>query len=324
MMSENGPGGAEIYPWLSGHWTFFMQRLGRGKLAHALLIEGPAGAGKTALARAMVARLLCREELPRACGQCRSCQLLAGAAHPDYFDLQPEEDSEVIKVDQVRALIGRLDLTTSISERKVAYIHPAESMNSAAANALLKSLEEPAGNTVLILVSDNPGRLPVTIRSRCQAIAINQPDPRLVLDWLQQSSGKGPEQLEAALQAAGGSPLRAAHYLVSPQLDAYAQVRAGLATLLQRPGSVSAVSHELNGLSAVDLWRWLSICTGEVIKSSMAGQRLSWLPAGPHLRDKTLLELQQRADINRQLAGTQVRGDLLLQDWLIRWAEQVV
>ncbi len=74
----------------------------------------------------MVARLLCREDHDRACGHCRSCQLLAGAAHPDYFDLQPEEGSEVIKVDQVRALIGRLDLTTSISERKVAYIHPAE------------------------------------------------------------------------------------------------------------------------------------------------------------------------------------------------------
>ncbi len=324
MTGESTPSGTELYPWLSGHWSFFMQRLENDRLAHALMIEGPGGIGKTALARAMAARLLCREHKDHACGHCRSCLLLPGAAHPDYFNLQPEEGSEVIKVDQVRALIGRLDLTTSISERKVAYIHPADSMNIAAANALLKSLEEPAGNTVLILVSDNPGRLPVTIRSRCQSISINQPDPALVLDWLHRCTGKDRQQLSAALQAAGGSPLRAMHYLESPELDAYQKVRAGLATLLQRPGSVSSVSNELNGLNPVDLWRWLSICTSEVLKSSMVGEPLNWLPANTYLHDQSLLELQRQADINRQLSTTPVRGDLLLQDWLIRWAEQVV
>lgn len=323
-MSKPVLNGTEIYPWLSGHWSFFMQRLSSDKLAHALLIEGPAGIGKTVLAEAMVARLLCREDQPRACGDCRSCKLLAGLAHPDYFDLQPEEDSKVIKVDQVRALIGKLNLTTSISERKVAYIHPAESMNASAANALLKSLEEPAGNTVLILVSDNPGRLPVTIRSRCQAISINQPDTRLVQEWLEQSTGKDQEKVRYALQAAGGSPLRATQYLESDGLDAYAQVREGLASLLERPGSVSRLSAELNEFNPADLWRWLSICTGEVIKSIMTGQPLNWLPANRNLRDKALLELQRQADINRQLVVTQVRGDLLLQVWLIRWAEQVV
>lgn len=314
----------DIYPWLQGHWTFFMQRLETDKLAHALMIEGPSGVGKTNLARTMVARLLCRENQPRACGQCRSCQLLRGAAHPDYFNLQPEEGSKVIKVDQVRDMIGKLDLTTSISERKVAYIHPAEAMNAAAANALLKSLEEPAGNTILILVSDNPGRLPVTIRSRCQSIAVNQPDARLVHDWLEEVSKATPEQVSAAFQAAGGSPLRAAHYLSSPEQDAYAQVRSGLVTLLARPGAVSQTSSQLNELDPVDLWRWLSICTGEVIKSSMTGQSLEWMPANPKLRDRRLLELQRQADINRRMASTQVRGDLLLQEWLINWAEQVV
>lgn len=314
----------ESYPWLSGHWSFFIQRLKTDKLAHALMIEGPSGVGKKILARAMIDRLLCSEDHPRACGQCRSCQLLAGGAHPDYFDLQPEEDSKVIKVDQVRAVIGKLDLTTSISERKVAYIHPAEVMNAAAANALLKSLEEPTGNTVLILVSDNPGRLPVTIRSRCQAISISQPDPKTVQKWLEQISGSSLEKVEAALQAAGGSPLRAANYLDSPGLDGYGQVRMSLASLLVRPGSVSQVSNQLNELNPMDLWLWLSFCSGEVIKSNMLGKSLSWMPANPKLRDKPMLELQRQADINRQLASTQVRGDLLLQDWLIRWAEQVV
>ncbi len=323
-MAEPGATDNGIYPWMSGHWSFFLQRLEHDKLAHALMIEGPAGTGKTALAKTMVARLLCREPRDFACGQCRSCKLLAGAAHPDYFELRPEEDSEVIKVDQVRAMIGKLDLTTSISERKVAYIHPAETMNAASANALLKSLEEPAGNTVLILVSDNPGRLPVTIRSRCQAMTINQPDPIIVQDWLVKSSGQAPGRVGEALQAAGGSPLRAAHYLDSPELDAFSQVKAGLSSVLGRPAAVSQVSSELNTLDPVELWRWLSICTGEVIKSVLVGQPLNWLPANPGLHGVALLELQRQADKNRQLAATPVRGDLLLQVWLINWAEQVL
>jgi len=313
-----------MYPWLSGHWSFFSQRLEQDRLAHAVMIKGPAACGKMNLANAMVARLLCRENQSQACGECRSCELLAGGAHPDYFELQPEEDSEVIKVGQVRNLIDKLNLTTSISARKVACIHPADCMNSAAANALLKSLEEPAGITVLILVSDNPGRLPVTIRSRCQTISVAQPDTRLVLDWLESSSGKPRDKIKAALEAAGGSPLRAAYYLDSPELDAYGQVREGLATLLVRPGSVSVISGELNELNPADLWRWLSMCTGDVIKSIMAGAPVNWLPAESKLHDKALLQLQKQADINRQMSTTPVRGDLLLQDWLIRWAEQVV
>ena len=313
-----------IYPWLSGHWAFFIRRLETGRLAHALMIEGPSGCGKAMLAEAMVAKLLCREDQAQACGKCRSCKLLVGAAHPDYFELQPEEDSEVIKVDQVRALIAKLDLTTSISMRKVAYIHPADSMNRAAANALLKSLEEPAGDTVLILVSDNPGSLPATIRSRCQAITVSQPDRQLGLDWLKSSSGKADDEVGAALQAAGGSPLRAAHYLSSPEFDAYKQVREGLVTLLARPAVVSLVCQQLNELDPVDLWRWLSMLTGDVIKSRMTGSLSDWFPAAMSLTDKTLLQLQQQADINRRLSATQVRGDLLLQNWLIKWAEQVI
>jgi len=314
----------DIYPWLSGHWSFFNQRLEQDRLAHALMLTGPAGSGKTALAAAMVARLLCKDDQAQACGHCRSCQLLEGGAHPDYFDIHPEEDSKVIKVEQVRGLIGRLDLTTSISARKVAYIHPAETMNAAAANALLKSLEEPAGETVLILVSDNPGRLPVTIRSRCQSISIDQPERGVVAEWLEARSGAAREVLNAALQAAGGSPLRALHYLDSPELDAYAQVRESLATLLGRPGSVSLVSSRLIELNPLDLWRWLSMCTGDVVKSIMAGLPLNWLPETLELNGRTLLQLQKQADINRQLSATPVRGDLLLQDWLIRWAEQIV
>jgi len=313
-----------IYPWLTPHWTFFLQRLEQNRLAHALMIEGPAASGKDALAGAMVAKLLCSAELAEACGQCRSCKLLVGGAHPDRFDIRPEEGSDVIKIDQIRALIASINLTASISSRKVAYIHPAEAMNLAAANALLKSLEEPAGDTVLILVCHQPGRLPITIRSRCQSIVVNQPDADVVLPWLETSSGKSGAEVGRALTAAGGSPLRAAFYLQSPEADAYTQVQTGLATLLARPGSVATISTGLANLNPDDLWRWLSMSVAEAIKSVLAGIPANWLPADRNLKVKSLLELQKQADLNRRLATTPIRGDLLLQDWLIRWAEQSI
>jgi len=190
---------------------------------------------------------------------------------------------------------------------------------------LLKSLEEPVGDTVLILVSNQPGKLPVTIRSRCQMISVSQPDSQPVLDWLLNTSGKAASEVSAALQAAGGSPLRAVHYLDAPELNAYMQVQEGLAQLLSRPGSVSLlVNSEFGDVNPAELWRWLSMCTGELIKSRMTGQPLNWLPATVNLHDKKLLQLQRQADINRQLSATPVRGDLLLQDWLIRWVEQII
>lgn len=313
-----------IYPWLTEHWAFFLRRLEQNRLAHALMIEGPADTGKQALANAMVAKLLCSEDQSEACGQCRSCKLLAGGAHPDRFDIQPEEGSDVIKVDQVRALIASLNLTSSISARKVACIHPADAMNLAAANALLKSLEEPVGDAVLILVSSVPARLPVTIRSRCQSVIVRQPDSQPVLDWLEVNFNQSRDEVEAALQAAGGSPLRAARYIDSPDSDAYRQVQEGLATLLAHPGSVSLVSARLGELNPVDLWRWLSMSMGEAVKSVMTGSTTNWVPAGRQLQAKSLLELQKQADFNRRLSATPLRGDLLLQEWLIRWVEQSI
>ncbi len=317
---------ADIYPWLLEHWTFFCQRLEQDKLAHAIMLQGPAGNGKSVLADAMVAKLLCVENesegLTRACGWCRSCKLLVGGAHPDRFDIQPEEDSLVIKIDQIRGLISTLNLTTSVSKRKVAYIHPAEAMTRASANALLKSLEEPVGNAVLILVCNDAGGLPVTIRSRCQSILVHQPDFKLTLDWLMRRSGESRDAVTAALQAAGGSPVRGAHFLASPEQDSFDQIQKGLATLITRPGSVSAIGTELSKLNPDNLWRWLSICTAAAAKSAMAGESLDWLPADAVMKIKVLLHLQKRADLNRKISTSPVRGDLLLQDWLIRWAEQ--
>ncbi len=313
---------ASNLPWLAEHWAFFVQRLQQGRLPHALMIEGPGGVGKQHLSQAMVARLLCNDHQLQACGVCRSCKLFAGGAHPDCFDLSPEEDTSVVKVDQVRDLLASLNLTTSVSERKVVRINPADGMNAAAANALLKSLEEPNGNAVLILISSDPARLPVTIRSRCQSIALALPDRAISAAWLATVSDRSAEDISLALAAAGGSPLRAQRYLESPALSGYAEVCDSLAKLLEGPAAVSLISSLLQEHDADDLWRWLSICCSEAVKSVLAGFVVEWLPDNVPLQASKLLGLQKQADINRKLAATPLRGDLLVQDWLIEWAMQ--
>ncbi len=169
------------YPWLAYAGERLARNAEGGRRAHALLVSGPRGLGKVDLALREAAALLCLSGERPACGRCRSCQLMAGGAHPDFRQVTFEVNDKgqlrsVIAVDQIRDLIASLQLTNSLSALKVAVIHPAEAMNRNAANALLKTLEEPAGDLVLMLVASDDARLPATVRSRCQVIGVRQPD----------------------------------------------------------------------------------------------------------------------------------------------------
>ncbi len=301
---------AERLPWLQPAWTAYQDRLRADRLAHALLLHGPAGTGKSLLAHAMVAGLLCQQPKEgSACGQCRSCVLLNGGAHPDWFWLRPEEGKHQIKIDPVRETIRSLGFTTTISRRKVALFEPAEAMNRNAANALLKSLEEPPGDAVLILLSHNPSRLPVTIRSRCQAIAVPMPSDEVALEWLVDSVGLKREQATQALSAAGGSPLRAVAYHEQEMVPAHRELRNRLAALATGRETIPAVVSSVRDVAPDTVWLWLSTLSAERLRQSV----------GQGGDTRRLVRIQQMADRNRQLTRTAVREDLLLRDWLIEW-----
>ena len=139
----------DVLPWQVDLWR---QLAGRAQHAHAYLLHGPAGIGKRLLAEQLMALLLCQRPVEaRACGECKACQLLAAQTHPDHYVLEPEEVDKAIRVDQVRDLVGFVTQTAQLGGRKVILLEPAEAMNLNAANALLKSLEEPSGDTVLLL-----------------------------------------------------------------------------------------------------------------------------------------------------------------------------
>ena len=208
----------ELYPWQADVFADLQQRRAQGRLAHALLISGPVGIGKLQLANVFSQSLLCAEPQADglACGQCHACSLYAAGTHPDFFRLSPEDDSKVIKIDQIRALIEKMSLSSHYGRYRAVILNPADAMNIAAANALLKTLEEPPADTVLFLITDRPSFLPATIRSRCQSLRLALPPVQIAQAWLA-AQLDNPRDAAVLLGLAGGAPL-AAEALAAEQL----------------------------------------------------------------------------------------------------------
>ena len=210
-------------PWLA-------PALARGvaQRSHALLLHGPGPLGQLDLALALAAAALCEAPQPdgRACGHCAACGLLAARSHPDLRVLLPDavsvklgwltveegadgtskskaKPSRDIKVDAVRAAIDWAHVSSSRARAKVLVIHPAEAMNEVAANALLKTLEEPPGLLRLLLTASEPDALLPTVRSRCQRLPIGWPQAGEAAAWLEAGGVTGGAEL---LRAAGGLP----------------------------------------------------------------------------------------------------------------------
>lgn len=196
--------------WLEASWQQLNRVRSQGRLPHAFLIIGADGIGKQVLALQLAHSLLC--QAPRAdgqaCGQCPGCGWLQAGTHPDLLQLAPEETGKAIKVDQVRTLCTELGMTSHAGSHKVAIIQPADAMNTNAANSLLKTLEEPTDNTVLMLLTAVPGKLPATIRSRCQQLRLALPQASAARRWME-ASGVAGDLAGRCLQMAGGAPLKA-------------------------------------------------------------------------------------------------------------------
>jgi len=220
-----------LYIWHESLWRNLWTRFSRG-LPHALLVHGPEGVGKLALAEHLAQAMLCEaaDHAQAPCGECEGCRWFAADSHPDYRRVEPEalarqpafesddnpelaprsaKPSSEIKVDQIRGLDGFLSVVSHRAGRRVALIHPAEAMNANSANALLKALEEPPGQAHFILVSHRPARLLATVRSRCVAVPVGVPDRGAAEGWL---TAQGIRDSARWLSYAGGAPLRAKSY----------------------------------------------------------------------------------------------------------------
>jgi len=238
-------------------------------LPHALLINGAAGTGRRALALWLAGRMLgfgvTQDSAQGRAGLGPETALL----HPDLMLLQPEPDKYGIGVDQVRRLIDLMHLTSHQKGSKIAVICPAQALSISAANALLKTLEEPPPGSLLVLISDLPSQLPPTIVSRCQQLRVTVPPRAVALGWLQ-AQRRGIDW-EAPLEFSGGAPLKALELADAGFAEHAQQLEQDIRDLLSRRQTPAAVGGKW-ARTDIDLClRWLYGRTGRMIRSLMSG-----------------------------------------------------
>jgi DNA polymerase-3 subunit delta' len=214
----------------------------QAKLGHAWLLSGRPGIGKQEFARCFAQLALCEtpDAALAACGHCRSCHLYAAGNHPDLRVLTPAEDANSIGIDQVRELGDFFALTAHYGKAKVALLRPVDVMTRGAANALLKLLEEPPALGLFILVTDHLERLPATVRSRCQRLALDTIDTDRALAWLRaQAPEVSVPDLRRALSLSQLAPLGAVASLAAGDLALASRIEAQMAGVAS--GRVHAV-----------------------------------------------------------------------------------
>jgi len=201
------------YPWQQKQADLLHNAFSQNRLSHAYLLSGVSGLGKTDFAREFAGFLLCERAVETrfiasqvSCGICRNCKQFSANTHPDFIFITPEEKSNIIKIDQIRALSEKISRTSHAGGYQVVIISPADAMPVQAANALLKTLEEPNGKVIIFLIDDQKQLLPATIISRCQKINFSA-DEKNALNWLKKTM-PAEKNIEILFRLSGNAPLK--------------------------------------------------------------------------------------------------------------------
>jgi DNA polymerase-3 subunit delta' len=290
-----------------------------GRLAHGLLIHEDPGAGGLALARWIAQRVNCRDAARAPCGECQSCKWSEAGQHPDVTPLSPEGESTQILIQPVRDLAAELALTAHGRGFKVAIIAPADAMNVFAANALLKTLEEPPPRTLVLLVTSQPSRLLPTLRSRCSKLRLTGPSREDAAKYLAAARGPGP--WDEALAATGAGPFS----LLEADATALADLRAETLRTLRDIGS-----GNLQPPAVADKWARGELATRLACVESWVTERILESTAnrdathlsGPGLAPNIcrLFELSDAVRDMRKLSHTSLNKAMAVEALLWRWA----
>lgn len=238
------------YPWLTSTYSKICRRAADQGLHHALLVTGQQGIGKQVFCTEVAKTLLCKSDQLAWCGDCQSCHLFAAQSHPDFYQIESDKQ---IGVDLIRTAIEKLNGMAQLSGNTVLIISKADSMTESAANALLKTLEEPTGNTFLLLETANPEKLLPTIMSRCEKVALANPDILTCQQWL---ADKGFDDLpEQYLRLFNFAPLRILQELNSDNALSFDEFSTRVSQLASGHASSAEVAEKWQTEAAkIVLW----------------------------------------------------------------------
>lgn len=319
----------------------------RARFPHAVLLHGPQGTGKTLFGERLAQSLLCETPLPdgHACGQCLACGWFAQYAHPDYRRVRPESLEEVgasdepavdtaksakaeksaskeIRIEQIRALAGFINVSTHRSGRRVVLLYPAEALNAVAANALLKTLEEPPPATVFLMVSHNIDRLLPTIVSRCRKVPLAMPGAAQALAWL---NAQGVADAESWLAEQGGAPLSALAQAQAGSREAIDTLLAHLAK--PTPDAALKTADQLQKSAPADVTSWLQRWLYDVFSVKFSG-KIRYYPK--HRREidalamradpVRLLAVMKSVNERRAIADHPLSAKLFIEDMLLDYS----
>jgi DNA polymerase-3 subunit delta' len=344
----------DLYPWTKTAFDSFFSL--KGRQAHAYLLAGQSGLGKTMFAEQLAKTMLCQQLSDDACGVCQSCKLFESGNHPDMHVLQSEkrtveisdllasyaprylEDeskrkrrkkpSAVIAIDQVRGVIPDINTRPHLSACRIIVLNTAEDLNINAANSLLKSLEEPPADCFFLLISHEPGRLLPTLRSRCNRIDFRSPDKAQAMQWLN-TQLPGRSDTVDLLDSAKGIPLRALALADGVLNSDEARICQAMFKLANRQiDPVSAAAELIKNTELMDILIPLQVMISRIIRLKMAGENS---PSASKSENKSLIDLGKRLDFkqlytfldslstSKQLAGGPLDDTLALESGLISW-----
>lgn len=304
------------YPWLEAAAGRLRAARAAGRLPSALLIQEAPGTGAQQLAT-LFAQLRFCTATPPACGACAHCRRVAQAEHPDFVLVGPDEKSKLgqISVDQTREIAQQLALSSYEGRGTVVVIRPADALNRNAANALLKTLEEPRPDAHLLLLTAQPSLLPATIRSRCQKLVVPAPDREAALTWLNAQQPRHRDDWPAVLDVLGVAPLAA----LEADVERILAIRADIDRLLQSAAQgridVIRVAHAWAGEDLPLRLTGLENCLTDHILAMRADSRLRGAIRDINMTSALRL-LADLAELRRLLAGAALNRPLAMEKQL--------